>query len=283
MPKSPARPMLALVVSVVALACLAGSIGAAGARDRDRGHASARDRDHDGMPGRWERGHGLAPNRKSARRDPDGDKLRNLREFRLRLHPRRADTDRDGLRDRAEIRRWKTNPRRADTDGDGFKDGVEVRAGTNPRKRRSHPRRPAAPAPPRALDPPSSPDLSGWPNPSNTGVPAGWTPASTRSTSLTVTTPGAVIEDVRFTDGASIFVKANNVTIRRVELLGGLVSNENGGCFPGMRVEQTSFLPPDHAGGRLPRGRLVVRRLHSRPGEDRGAFGGIPVPVRVAR
>jgi hypothetical protein len=63
------------------------------------------------------------------RATPDRDGLTNRREFRLRTHPRRADSDRDGLRDPAEVRRDHTNPRRRDTDVDGYGDGVEVRAG----------------------------------------------------------------------------------------------------------------------------------------------------------
>ena len=85
--------------------------------------------------------HHLSTTRPSARRDPDGDRLNNRRELRLRTHPRRADTDRDRLRDGAEVRRFHTNPRKRDTDGDGFSDRCELRKGTNPRKRRSRPKR----------------------------------------------------------------------------------------------------------------------------------------------
>ena len=118
-----------LVLSVVVLAYLAGPVASAVARDRDR----------DGLPDRWEKRFNLSTKQRSGKGDPDHDRLKNKREYRLRLNPRRRDTDRDGLRDRAELRRWKTNPRRADTDRDGFKDGVEVRAGTNPRDPKSHP------------------------------------------------------------------------------------------------------------------------------------------------
>src|SRR5262245_56997962 len=49
---------------------------------------------------------------------------------------RRADTDRDGLSDRAEVRRYHTDPRRRDTDRDGLRDGAEVRRyHTDPRRR----------------------------------------------------------------------------------------------------------------------------------------------------
>ena len=83
----------------------------------------------------------------SAKRDPDGDRLSNRRELRLRTHPRRADTDGDRLRDGAEVRRFHTNPRKRDTDRDGFSDRCELRKGTNPRKRRSRPKRPCSKSP----------------------------------------------------------------------------------------------------------------------------------------
>jgi hypothetical protein len=101
----------------------------------------SRDRDHDRLPDRWERKHQLSTTEPSAKRDPDRDRLKNRRELRLRTHPRRADTDGDQLRDGAEVRRFRTNPRKRDTDGDGFGDRCELRKGTNPRKRRSHPKR----------------------------------------------------------------------------------------------------------------------------------------------
>jgi hypothetical protein len=240
--KSLIVPLSGFAVPAVALAWVAAPIGVAGARDgvqasaRNVAQASARDRDHDGMPDRWERRHGLAPKRKSARRDPDHDRLRNIREYRLRLNPRRADTDRDGLRDRAELRRWRTNPRRADTDGDGFKDGVEVLAGTNPRDPRSHPAA-GAPRPPGGA--------AGFPTPSTTGVPAGWTPAQVVTTDLHVTQPGAVVQDVLL-QNADLSVDAPNVTIRRVKLQGGWINNQPGSACNanGLVIEDTTIEPP---------------------------------------
>jgi Glycosyl hydrolases family 16/Bacterial TSP3 repeat len=125
-------PMLRwLVLPMAVLAYTAVGVGA----------ATPRDRDHDRLPDRWERNHHLSTTRPSAQRDPDRDRLNNLRELRLRTHPRRADTDRDGLRDGAEVRRFHTNPRKRDTDGDRFSDRCELRQGTNPRRRRSRPKR----------------------------------------------------------------------------------------------------------------------------------------------
>ncbi len=230
--------------------------------------AAARDRDHDRLPDRWERKHHLSAHIPSAKRDPDRDGLTNLRELRLRTHPRRADTDRDRLRDGAEVRRYRTNPRKRDTDrdglldgaevrryhtsprkrdsdGDGFSDGREVRAGTNPRDRRSHPSGLATSLPAGGSPDVTPPPPGGFPNAASTGVPAGWTPTQTRSTELTVTTPGAVVQDIRFTNGASIEVRADNVTIRRVDMQGGAITNQYGSapeaCGHNLLVEDTTF------------------------------------------
>jgi hypothetical protein len=91
----------------------------------------------------------------------------------------------------------------------------------------------------------SSPPPGGFPNPASTGVPAGWTPSQTMSTDLEVREPGTVVEDVRFTNGASISVFADNVTIRRVEMLGGVITNQYGdapvNCGHDMLIENVTF------------------------------------------
>ena len=100
--------------------------------------ATPRDRDHDGMPTRWERSHHLNPNRNDAAKDPDRDGLRNLAEFRSHTDPRDADTDNDGVNDANEDAdrdgvdngnedREGTNPRRGDSNGNGTRDGKEDR------------------------------------------------------------------------------------------------------------------------------------------------------------
>jgi hypothetical protein len=206
--------------------------------------AIARDRDDDRLPDRWEKRHNLSVKKASGQGDPDRDGLSNRREYKLKLNPRRADTDRDGLKDRAEIRKYHTNPRRADTDGDGYKDGAEVRAGTNPHNPEDHPRGngpdpegspPGTPAP--------GPTPGGFPNPSTTGVPAGWTPAQTRTTELKITQPGAVVQDILL-QNANIVVAAPNVTIRRVKMQGGWINNNQGStCSNGLTIEDTTIEP----------------------------------------
>ena len=64
--------------------------------------ASARDRNHDRIPDRWERAHHLSLKVNQARRDQDHDGLRNRQEFLAGDNPRNADTDNDGIDDGEE-------------------------------------------------------------------------------------------------------------------------------------------------------------------------------------
>jgi hypothetical protein len=102
----------------------------------------------------------------------------------------------------------------------------------------------ASPPPPTTPGKPTPPPAGGFPTPSNTGVPAGWVPARTLTSDLEVKHPGAVIQDVRL-ENADIIVEAPNVTIRRVDLRGGAITNFVGHpCQGGMVVEDTTIEPP---------------------------------------
>lgn len=99
-----------------------------------------------------------------------------------------------------------------------------------------------SPIPTPVLSPSTPPSERAWPNASNTGVPAGWTPASTRTTDLVVTKAGAVIEDVRIV-GASLVINAADVTVRRVEIQGGSINNFAGSqCRNGLLLEDVSVV-----------------------------------------
>lgn len=91
----------------------------------------------------------------------------------------------------------------------------------------------------------SHPPTGAFPTPQTTGVPAGWVPTSTRTTDLRITQSGAVVQDVRF-NGGNLIVDAPNVTVRRVEFLGGRINNVPGNtCRNGLVIEDTSFgFPP---------------------------------------
>ncbi|WP_062118886.1 hypothetical protein [Aureimonas sp. AU40] len=82
-----------------------------------------------------------------------------------------------------------------------------------------------------------------FPNAATAGVPPGWQPRDTRESDVVVSQPGAVVEDLRIVDG-NLLVDAENVTVRRVELLGGRIVNDPANaCRNGLTVEDTSILP----------------------------------------
>lgn len=61
--------------------------------------ASAADRNHDNIPDKWEKKHGLSLNKNQAKRDQDGDKLRNRGEFEASMNPHDSDSDDDSVED----------------------------------------------------------------------------------------------------------------------------------------------------------------------------------------
>jgi hypothetical protein len=100
------------------------------------GAATAKDRDRDGLPDRWERRHQLSTKHNSSGGDPDRDRVDNRNEYRERTSPRdrdsdndrksdgREDADRDKLRNSAEDATG-NDPIDPDTDNDGVSDGRE--------------------------------------------------------------------------------------------------------------------------------------------------------------
>jgi hypothetical protein len=61
--------------------------------------ASAKDRNHDRIPDRWEKRHHLSLHHNQAHRDQDKDGLRNRAEWRSGTDPRDDDSDGDGVED----------------------------------------------------------------------------------------------------------------------------------------------------------------------------------------
>lgn len=110
------------------LAILAGSTLIIGLALTAPASAAGRDSDHDGIPNRWERSHGMNPHKKSdARADFDRDGLRNLAEYRLGTRLRDEDTDNDGHDDGDEVKDGfaSTKVKDRDSDDDGRLDGDE--------------------------------------------------------------------------------------------------------------------------------------------------------------
>jgi hypothetical protein len=83
---SRSRSVAATLLALVGMLLLAGS-------------ASAKDRNNDRIPDRWEKRHHLSLHHNQARRDQDRDGLKNRAEWRSQTNPRDDDSDDDGIED----------------------------------------------------------------------------------------------------------------------------------------------------------------------------------------
>jgi hypothetical protein len=100
----------------------------------------------------------------------------------------------------------------------------------------------ATPTPTATATTPASPTSGSFPTAANTGVPAGWTPAATHTSDVRVTKAGSVVENVRLVN-ANLVIEAPNVTVKRVEILGGRIFNDPGStCMNGLVLEEVSVL-----------------------------------------
>lgn len=81
----------------------------------------------------------------------------------------------------------------------------------------------------------------GFPTSRTAGVPRGWQPKRTVRGNFTVSKAGTVVSDLRVIDG-DLIVAAPNVTLRRVEVQGGVIDNFRGGtCHTGLKVVATTI------------------------------------------
>lgn len=81
-----------------------------------------------------------------------------------------------------------------------------------------------------------------FPTAGTAGLPAGWTPKRTRTGDLWIRQAGAVVQDLRITDG-TIHVAARDVTLRRVHAVGSKVVNVVGDtCGSGLLIEASTFV-----------------------------------------
>jgi hypothetical protein len=228
------RRLLLIAAASLVLPCIAATAG----------EAARRDRDHDKLPDRWEKRHHLSTHKKSAKGDPDRDRLRNLREYRLR-----------------------TNPRKKDTDGDGYSDRAEVRAGTNPRKKKDHPPGKPAPSPTPTPSPSPSP---GAPDSGNTGVPAG-TALAPYTGPRTISTPGTVVDSKAM---GCIRVTAPGVVIRRskISCAGGYAVYSKDGDYSGtpVLIEDSEIECGNGPGTALGEANITARRVNIHGCENGG-------------
>lgn len=79
-------------------------------------------------------------------------------------------------------------------------------------------------------------DPGRFPTRRSAGVPKGWVPQRTVTSTVTIDQPGAVVQDLRIV-GGDLIITAPDVTVRRVEIQGGVIDNFTGAeCASGLRL-----------------------------------------------
>ncbi len=129
---------------------------------------------------------------------------------------------------------------------------------------------------------PASSSLA-YPTETTTGVPSGWNPKKSVTGNYTISTAGAVVEDLRITNG-SLIVNAPNVTVRRVEVIGGGIDNWPGStCNNGLLVENSTVRRGIWRHDRRWRRCSRNRRIHSTQRAHRRTSRGVPGRRQVRR
>jgi hypothetical protein len=108
-----------------------------------------------------------------------------------------------------------------------------------------------------------------FPNADNTGVPKNWQPVQTFNSTQTISQNGAVVQDIRITSG-DLRIAADNVIVRRVELLNGRITNDS--CHDNLLVEDSSVLGHTSSEGAIGPGSYTARRVR---------LDGVPEGFRV--
>jgi len=102
---------------------------------------------------------------------------------------------------------------------------------------------PAPSADPTQVPAAPSSSTAGFPTSTSAGLPSGWQPTKQVSGNYYVRTAGAVVEDLRITNG-TIIIEAANVTVRRVQFVGSSLINGAGpSCYPNVLIEDSEFTP----------------------------------------
>lgn len=132
------------VMVLVLMLCFVG-VSLSYAQDGDEAPVagdSSVDTDKDGMPDAWEKKMGLNfRNRFDAQLDPDGDKVKNIDEYKIGTHPKDKDTDKDGDGVADDWMKYMGfTDADADADGDGVSNKEEYLAGTDPKDPKSSPK-----------------------------------------------------------------------------------------------------------------------------------------------
>jgi hypothetical protein len=98
----------------------------------------------------------------------------------------------------------------------------------------------AVPAPKPTPAPSPAPATSGWPDASTTGVPAGV--SLKPSGSITVTTPGAVIEGLDIK--GDVYIRAANVTLKNSKVTGRVDTGDSAGKYPNALIQRVEVVGP---------------------------------------
>lgn len=91
--------------------------------------------------------------------------------------------------------------------------------------------------------PTPNPPRGGFPTRESAGLPDGWQPARQVTGDVWIREAGAVVEDLRVTNG-TIYVDAPNVTLRRIDAVATSVVNDYRNiCRNGLVIEDSTFTP----------------------------------------
>ena len=91
--------------------------------------------------------------------------------------------------------------------------------------------------------PPTLAPSTGFPTRASAGLPKGWQPTQQVFGDYYVRQAGALVQDLRITDG-TIIIEAPNVTLRRIQSVGSYVVNGLGStCYQNLLIEDSEFTP----------------------------------------
>ena len=139
-----------------------------------------------------------------------------------------------------------------------------------------------------APSPTSAPPAGGFPTRASAGLPDGWQPKRSATGTYTISTPGAVVEDLRVTNG-TINVTAKNVTLRRVQAVGSVIVNfASATCATGLVIEDSEIVrgsapttdeawPAVTSGGYTARNVLIDGVPEGFRAQGKSACGGVAI------
>ncbi len=120
----------------------------------------------------------------------------------------------------------------------------------------------ASPTPTPSPSTTTTPPAGGFPTATSVGVPAGWQPTVTYTpgpSGYTIDQPGTYSD---FRVHGTLNIRAAGVTLRRVEVVGGVIDNENAGrCYGGLTVLDSTVRNSTASNGAIQPGGYTARRV----------------------